>query len=79
MTIRKRVIKVIEAEHGITIEDDGTPIDLIRDLGLDSLDKLEIAMFLENEFKIAFTDDEENGARTISDFVELIDKKTTHR
>jgi acyl carrier protein len=75
MTIRKRAIAVIEKVNSITIEDDGTPIDLYHDLGLDSLDKIETAMFIEDEFKIAFTDDEENGARTISDFVALIDRK----
>ena len=79
MKIRQRVIKVIEDTFGINIEDDGEPIHIKDDLCLDSIDKVELAMFVEVEFDIMISDEEEAELHTISDFVELFHKKTAHR
>lgn len=48
--------------------------DLERDLGLDSLDKLELALKCEEKFKITIDDDEASDIETIGDLVNLIEK-----
>ncbi|MFV3126093.1 acyl carrier protein [Niveispirillum sp. KHB5.9] len=55
-----------------------SPSHLIQaDLGLDSLDSVELAMALEEEFRIDIPDDEwEDGPdRTVDDVVELVAAK----
>ena len=48
--------------------------DLIRDLGADSLDIVEIVMSLENEYGFEFSDDELNGLKKVGDLVAVIEK-----
>ena len=79
MRIRQRVIKVIEDTFSITIEDDDEPIHLSDDLSLDSIDKVELAMFIEVEFDIMISDEEEAELHTVSDFVVLVHDKTGSR
>lgn len=45
------------------------------DLGLDSLDFLEIIMNIEDEYDIEIDDDEANGLKTVSDVIELLKSK----
>lgn len=49
--------------------------DLIRDLGADSLDIVEIVMTLENKYGCEFSDDELNGLKKVGDLVTVIDNK----
>lgn len=49
--------------------------DLVRDLGADSLDVVEIVMMLEKEFGIEFTDNELNNLKKVGDLVTVIEKR----
>ena len=49
--------------------------DLVRDLGADSLDVVEIVMKLEKEFGIEFTDNELNNLKKVGDLVTGIEKR----
>jgi acyl carrier protein len=49
--------------------------DLQSDLGLDSLDTVEMTVGLEDRFGIEIPDSELEGVKTVNDAVELIDKK----
>jgi acyl carrier protein len=49
--------------------------DLQGDLGLDSLDTVEMTVGLEERFDIEIPDSELEGVQTVSDAVELIEKK----
>ena len=49
--------------------------DLIRDLGADSLDIVEIVMILENKYDCEFSDDELNGLKKVGDLVTVIGNK----
>lgn len=52
--------------------------NLMEDLGADSLDVIEIAMDIENEFRISIPDDDTDKLKTVSDFVKYVqDKKNT--
>jgi len=47
----------------------------LRELGLDSLDLVELMMDIEEEFKIEFDNDEMVGFKTIQDVVKAIEAK----
>lgn len=47
------------------------------DLGLDSLDTVELIMKIEEEFDIMFDDEETQGINTLSELVALINSKRT--
>lgn len=49
---------------------------LKEDLGIDSLDSVEIVLELETEFDIKIEDDELQGLKTVNDIVTLIERKT---
>ncbi len=47
---------------------------LADDLGIDSLDAVELAMALEEEFGIKLSDDELQAMKTVKDIVDGVDK-----
>lgn len=57
-------------EHNINTE-----ANIYTDLGLDSLDILEIVMEVEEAFAIHITDEEVDSITTVDDFVKLIESK----
>ena len=48
----------------------------LQDLGLDSLDLVEITLEIEDKFHIEFTSNEIANLKTVKDVVELITRKT---
>lgn len=48
------------------------------DLGLDSLDEIELALHLEGEFGVDIPDDVAMGLKTVGDTVRLIEKLTAN-
>jgi acyl carrier protein len=73
MTTRQNIIKAIEATCYIKITDEGKPISLEDDLGLDSLDRCEVAMELESRYDIEISDEDQQ--KTVSDYVNFIERK----
>lgn len=49
--------------------------NLLTDIGLDSLDLVEVMLEIEDELNIKFTSDEIANLATLKDVVELINKK----
>lgn len=49
--------------------------DLLTDIGLDSLDLVEVMLEIEDELNIKFTSDEIANLSTLKDVVDLINKK----
>jgi len=49
--------------------------EIIKDLGADSLDVVELLMGLEEEFGINVSEDDASNIKTVGDIVGLIDKK----
>jgi acyl carrier protein len=73
--IEQKVLTLIENQFGrepgsILITD-----HLIKDLGGDSVDVLEVAMILETEFNIEITSEETSEAMIIGDLVNLVNTK----
>lgn len=50
-----------------------------RDLGIDSLDLVDLVFTLEDEIGATFTDDELMSIKTVRDLLNLIDQKTKNK
>ncbi len=74
MDISEQVKTILAEQLGVKIEHiaDTTIID---DLGADSLDKIEITLQLEDNFKIEIPDEEAEQLSTIVDVVNYIETK----
>ena len=66
---------------GIIVDKNGVSDELVtdnahfeNDLGMDSLDRVELMMEVEKEFKIAIPDDEAEKAYTLNDCVEIVNR-----
>jgi acyl carrier protein len=53
--------------------------DIIRDLGADSLDLVELVMDFESTFKVAIEEDEYAQCNTVAKMVNLVEKKVSAR
>ncbi|MDQ3751607.1 MAG: acyl carrier protein [Actinomycetota bacterium] len=62
-------------ERGIEEDKITYEADLVRDLGLDSLDTVEVTMGLEERFGVEIPDTELEEVATVSDAVGLVEKK----
>jgi acyl carrier protein len=69
--IEKEVIEIIE-EFCCFGDEILLETELDYDLGLDSLDMVEITMELEERFNISIEDEEIANVKTVSDIVELV-------
>ena len=71
-TVNERVIAVIAATQKISqdrIREEST----FQELGIDSLDGINILFALENEFNINIPDDAARSIRTVGDMIEGVD------
>lgn len=74
MNIEKEVEQIVSSKiKGQNI----TPESELSSLGLDSLDKAEILIDIEDKFNIEFSDDEMLSVKTVKDLLDLIAKKTS--
>lgn len=71
--LSKRVISVIAATQHIGVEKIAEE-STFQELGIDSLDGINILFALENEFNINIPDDEAQKIRTVHDAVEGVRK-----
>ena len=69
----ERVRKVIAASKRIP-EDRVTVDSSFEELGIDSMDAVEILFALENEFDISIPDEEAKNARNVRQMVEVVEK-----
>ena len=71
------VIKEHLEGRGIESNDITMQADLAGDLGLDSLDTVELTLALEQEYNIEIPDEELTDLSSVKDAVELIEKKVS--
>ena len=71
------VIKEHLEGRGIESSDITMQADLAGDLGLDSLDTVELTLALEQEYNIEIPDEELTDLSSVKDAVELIEKKVS--
>lgn len=78
MEKRAEVLEAIKehlSQRGIEATEVSEKSDLQKDLGLDSLDTVELTLGLEERFGIEIPDTELEGVGTVGDAVTLIEKK----
>lgn len=74
-TTAERTRQVIADVAGCSIEQVTDGKDLTKDLGLDSLDRYELTLELEDEFGIVITDGESGHLNTVAQIVALVEAK----
>jgi acyl carrier protein len=71
--LTQRVLRTIAGCKKIPVE--SVTIDSeFKDLGIDSMDAVEILFALENEFDISIPDDDVRNVRNVREMVEGVDK-----
>jgi acyl carrier protein len=78
MAKREEVLEAIKdhlGQRGIEAGEISEQSHLVNDLGLDSLDTVELTLGLEERFGIEIPDTELEGVATVGDAVTLIEKK----
>jgi len=62
---------------GVSINSIGLDSNFVDDLGMDSLDTIELVMAFEEEFGVELPDDEAETLLTVRDAVNFLDKNAT--
>lgn len=79
MDIDSKVREVICEQLGLKPEDVTPEADLIQNLGVDSLDSVELVMALEEEFGIEVLDEDAEKLKKVSDITQYIHKKLNEK
>lgn len=75
VNVEKKVIECIKGPNfGLWDEEVSVGDELVRDLGFDSIDHVELAMILEKAFDITLPDVEINEWKTVKDVVSNVEK-----
>jgi len=72
--LEKRLKKLLMDRVGIPEEKIRPDASLVEDLGLDSLDAVELAMSMEEEFDLQIDDDQMRRFATVSDALGFVQK-----
>ena len=73
--VREMVMKVVEDQLGPFRSEVTDKSSFDKDLGADSLDKVEMIMELEDRFEISVDDDEIEKLQTIGEVVDFLVKR----
>ncbi len=74
--IQKKLIEI--TSKALNVEEDKVTLDsdFVRDLGADSLDRVELVMAIEAAFKIEIPEDDSSMILTVNDAIKYIEKKS---
>ncbi len=70
-TIEQRVKEILHMRLGMSAEQILTESRLVEDLGMDSLDAVELAIAMERAFDISISEHRIAGLKTVADVVGL--------
>lgn len=68
----ERLISIIAARLGLDVDDITLDSNITDDLGADSLNIVELAFDIENEFSVKATDEEIMGIKTVEDILDFL-------
>jgi len=71
--VKKKVIGLV-FDKSILEDEPITEESNLRDLGLDSLDCIELSIQLESEYEIKITEEETGAMKTVADAIDLVMK-----
>jgi len=78
-TVRERVLRIIEMQLDVPIEEIKAESQFVDDLGADSLAIVEITLALEEEFDLDFPDEVVDRCVTVGDAVRELEAELARR
>ena len=75
MATADKVKELISKQLNRPIEEIAEDKEVVKDLGADSLDVVEMLMSLEEEFNITVPEEDAVNIKTVGDIISLIDSK----
>lgn len=70
----EKVCKMLAEQLGISAESIRPEQEVVKDLGADSLDVVELLMSLEDEYGITLPESEIEGVKTVQDIVDMMER-----
>ncbi|KAJ1720501.1 mitochondrial acyl carrier protein [Coemansia biformis] len=70
--IQERIYQVLQDFDKVKHDKISPVADFVKDLGLDSLDTVEVVMAIEEEFSVEIPDDEADNIASVKDAIEYI-------
>ncbi len=70
----EQVCKMLAEQLGIDASGITPESEVVKDLGADSLDVVELLMTLEDEYNITLPEDEIESIKTVQDIVDMMNK-----
>lgn len=74
MDTYSKVVSIIAEQLGISEESINISSDVVKDLGADSIDIVQLLMEMEDEFGVTVTEDDADRLKTVGDIVKIIDE-----
>ena len=72
--IENTIIEIISKDMSLSESEINLSSRFLDDLGMDSLDEVELVMWLEEEFKIMIPDEAAKNCRTVREAIGLVSK-----
>lgn len=76
MSLEKDIIKLINETIHVDVSEVTDESNLVTDLGLDSLDSVEITMAVEEKYGITISETEMENVKTVGDLVKLVENNS---
>ena len=73
MDTYSKVVSIIAEQLGISEESISANSDVVKDLGADSIDIVQLLMAMEDEFGVTVTEDDADRLKTVGDIVKIIE------
>ncbi len=70
----EKVCKMLADQLGVPVDSIKPESEVIKDLGADSLDVVELMMALEDEHGITLPEGEIEGVKTVQDIVDMMNR-----
>jgi acyl carrier protein len=75
MTTLEKVASLIAEQLNKPVSEITAEKEVVKDLGADSLDIVELVMTIEEEFNVSVPEEEAIGIKTVGDIVNILDSK----
>jgi len=79
MDVKEKIIALLNDKLGYEEAELSEDKDLVNDLGIDSLDMVEIIMGIEEKFGLKIEDSEVAGIKTVGDLIRKAEELTQNK
>ncbi len=70
----EKIVKMLAEQLGIEAKTITPQSEVVKDLGADSLDVVELMMVLEDEYGVTLPEGEVENVKTVQDIVDMVNK-----